>query len=666
MKTMDNKYENIFSPVTINKLTLKNRIIFPPMAFSFDATSGETTDRKMEAYAQMCRGGCGMIIPVTMFPDPWEQRPAWHRAQPYNVAKYSPVRSGARMMWAPLHWSEEKNPSLYDMAEAVHVSGGRICAALGPGIFGWIMNYTANNPDKPLSGFGGFNELTTGEIEMIIEEYANAASWMQASDFDAIEMNMTAIPDYFMLKQFNQRTDRFGGEGPEGRLTFIKEIVQATRAAIGKDFPLIFMFDPDFYVEGLRSIEDSQLIAKKVAEWGVDAIRARGGGWAKTEYEIPNMYIPAGVNIRLAAALKEVVDIPVIAGGKLGDPDLAESVLREGKADALAIGRPLIADPEWPNKIRAGQKDRVRKCIYCNIGCLGRVTLVPRKASRCTVNPLFGVAEKFRHLGPAAVKKKIVVVGGGPAGMSAALTAAQRGHDVTLLEKSAKLGGGGAFNLATVPPFKDDLAFIPEYYEREFKELPQVTVKLNTTADAARVIGEQPDAVIVATGSSALACNLPGADAANVVNYADVLLGAKVGVNVVIVGGGEIGGEVALYLSQKGHRVTILEQLWRLFDNVEHTTRSAMLTKLTESGVIQVVKATVTGISDKSVTYTTDDKAENIAADSVVICLGSQPDNQLYYDLSDKILNLRLVGDANDPRQIMQAVSEGFNAACYL
>jgi len=664
---MDNNYETMFSPLTINKLTLKNRIIFPPMAFSFDATSGETTDRKMEAYAQMCRGGCGMIIPVTMFPEPMEQRPPWHRALPYNEAKYSAARSGARMMWAPLHWSEEKNPSLYDMAEAVHVNGGRICAALGPGIFGWITNYMQTHPDKPLSGFGGFNQMTTGEVEAVIEEYANVASWMRASDFDAIEMNMTAFPDYFIMQQFNQRTDRFGGEDLEGRLTFVKEMIQATRTAIGKDYPLIYLFDPDYYTPGLRTIEDSQFIARKVAEWGVDAIRARGGGWAKTEYEIPNMYIPAGVNIRLAASLKEVVDIPVIAGGKLGDPDLAESVLREGKADAVAIGRALIADPEWPNKIRAGKKDRVRKCISCNIGCLGRVTLVPRKPSRCTVNPLFGVAEKFRHLGPAPVKKKVVVVGGGPAGMSAALTAAQRGHEVTLFEKSAALGGGGTFNLATMPLFKEDLAFIPEYYEREFKEYPNVTLKLNTAADSALVMREQPDAVIVATGSTAPACSLPGADDSNTLSYADVLLGTKpIGKTVVVVGGGEVGGEVALLLSKKGHQVTILEQLWRLLDEVEHTTRSALLRELTDCGVIQVVKAMVTGVSNKAVTYTTDDKTENIAADSVVLCLGSQPDNQLYYDLSSLVLELRLVGDAKDPRQIMHAVSEGFNAACYL
>jgi len=663
---MKKEYSKLFSPVTINKLTLKNRIIFPPMAFSFDATTGETTDRKIEAYAQMCRGGCGMILPVTMFPDPWERRPAWHRAIPYNEARYSSVRQSARMFWAPLHWSEEQNPRLYDMSESVHVNGGRICAALAPGVYGWAQNHMDSNPDETLQGFTLFNRMTTGEVEAIIEEYANVASWMRASDFDAIEMNMTVLPEYFAMKQFNQRDDRFGGEDLESRLTFWKELIQATRVAVGKDFPIILLYDPDYYTPGLRNREESQLIARKAEEWGVDAIRARGGGWAKTEFEIPNMYVPAGFNVSLAAAIKEVVNVPVIAGGKLGNPDLAESVLAEGKADLLAIGRALIADPDWVNKVKSGQKDRIRKCISCNIGCLGRVTLVPRKASRCTVNPLFGVAEKFRHITPAISKKKVAVIGGGPAGMSAALTAAQRGHTVVLFEKTSKLGGGGSFNLATLPPCKEDLAFIPEYYEREFKELENITVNLNTEANLASVLEEKADVVIVATGSHAMDCNLPVTNGTRLLNYEDVLLGGKqIGETVAIIGGGEIGGEVALHLTKKGHKVTILEQLWRMLDDVEHSTRNAMLTALNDGNVKQIVNAKVISISDKTVTYINGENTEHIEAESIVTCLGSAPENQLFYELNDCVVNLRLVGDANQPRQIMQAVSEGFYAGFY-
>ncbi|MBN2107910.1 MAG: NADH:flavin oxidoreductase, partial [Deltaproteobacteria bacterium] len=397
---MSATYTNLFSPFTINKLKLRNRIIFPPMAFSFDHSSGETSEKTIEFFSSLSRGGAAMVIPVTMFADPFEQRPPWHRAMPYKIAKYDAGRAGNRMRWTDPHWSEEYNQRLFELTEAVHVSGGKICAALSNGVYGWAQNYMRQHPDEKILGFTLFNKLTIGEIEAIIEEFANVASWMQASGFDAIEMNMTALPDYFTMPQFNKREDRYGGDF-NGRMQFIKELIEATRSAVGKSFPILYMFDPDHYTPGLRTLAEGVEIAKKVAEFGVDAIRARGGGWAKTEFEIPNMYQPEGVDVHLAEAIKKVVDIPVIAGGKLGNPDLAEKVLQEGKADLVAIGRALIADHDWANKIKAGNAARVRKCISCNIGCLGQVTMVPRKLSRCSVNPIFGNGEKFRAMLPA-------------------------------------------------------------------------------------------------------------------------------------------------------------------------------------------------------------------------------------------------------------------------
>lgn len=663
---MENKYKKLFSPAKINKLTLKNRIIFPPMALSFDHVGGETTDKKMEAYAHIARGGCAMLMPVTMFPDPFEEGPAWHRALPYKVAKYDPVRVAARMQWAPLHWSEEKNPRLYDLTEAVHVNGSTICAALAPGIFGWTQRHRHEHPDEESQGFAVFNRLTTGEIEAIIEEYANVASWMKASEFDAIEMNMSALPDYFAMEVFNKREDKYGGD-LDGRLRFIKELVEATRQAVGSDFPLIYMFDPDHFTKGLRTLEEGKIIAKKVEEWGVNAIRARGGGWARVEYEIPNMYLPAGVDAHLAAGIKEVVNIPVTAGGKLGNPDLAEKILEEGNADFIAIGRALMADPDLPNKVRAGQADRVRKCISCNIGCLGRVTLVPRKGSRCTVNPLFGNEEKFRNMGPAAEKKKVVIVGAGPAGMSAALTAAQRGHEVILFEKTDKLGGGGQFILGTIPPFKEDLFFIPEYYEREFRELNNLKVRFNTEADVEKVMQEKPDAVIIATGASALVPELPGVDSPQVITYEDVLLEKKaVGNHAIVLGGANVGCETALYLLKKGIRVTMLVRRWRFLDDEELSTRNTLMKELTEGGAEMIASATVTAISGKEVNYVKDGKEVKVQGDNVVLALGAKPENQLYYDLNERVLSLHLIGDAKEPRRIMHAVSEGFYAAYYL
>jgi len=662
---MDNRYKKLFSPAKINNLTLKNRIIFPPMAFSFDHVGGETTDRKMEAHAHWARGGCAMAIPVTMFADPFEEKPEWHRALPYKVAKYDRKRAGSRMQWAPLHWSEERNPRLYDLIEASQVNGGKICAALGAGGFGWGQAYARNHPEDK-SEFPALNKMSTGEIEAMVEEYANVASWLQGSGFDAIEMNMTALPDFFTLPAFNKREDKYGLAN-EGGLQFAKEITLAAREAVGPDYPLIYMFDPDFYTKGLRTLEDSIAYAKQIEGWGVDAIRTRGGGFARVEYEIPNMYLPEGINIRLSDGIKEAVNIPVIANCKLGNPDLAEKILEEGRADFIAIGRALIADPDWPNKVRSGNADRVRKCISCNIGCLGRVTLVPRKGSRCTVNPLFGVEEKFRHMGPAAEKKKVVIVGAGPGGMSAAYWAATRGHEVTLLEKTDKLGGGGQFWLGTIPPFKQELLYIPEYYEREFRELKNLKVHFNTEADAERVTQEKPDAVIIATGGSALLPELPGTDSPAVVTFDDVLLEKKpVGDHAIVLGGATIGCETALYLLEKGKRVTMLVRRWRFLDDEELSTRNMMMEKLTEGGAEMIAGAPISAISGNEVTYVKDGKEAKVQGDTIVLALGVKPEDKLYWDLYDKVLNLHLVGDAKEPRQIMQAVSEGFYAAYYL
>jgi len=656
---MENKYEKLFSPGKINKLTLKNRIIFPPMAFSFNHTSGETSDKTIEAYARWARGGCAMLIPVQIFADPFEERPAWHRALPHKVAKYDRERAGARMHWAYAHWSEERNPRRYDMLDAVHANGALVCASLSPESFGWSQAYYNSHPTEQFETLGGLDHLTVGEIEAYVEEFANVSSWLKASGFDAIEIHFSVLPIYLLSPTFNKRKDKYGGD-LDGRLQFTKELIQATREAVGKDFPLMFMLMMD-------ADEEPKIIAKRVEEWGIDAFRARGGTFAKAELSTPSMYHPDGVHVELAAGVKRLLSIPVIAGSKLGNPDMAEKVLQEGKADFISIGRPLIADPDWPNKVRAGQADRVRKCIYCNIGCLGRVTMVPRKTSRCTVNPIFGNEEKFRDIAPAAKKKKVVIVGAGPAGMSAALTACQRGHEVVLFEKTGALGAGGHFKLATIPPFKAGILHIPEFYQKEFAELGNLKVHLNTEADTDRVMQERPDAVIIATGGRALLPELPGADNPAVITYDDVLLEKKaVGDHAVILGGGEVGCETALYLLKKGKRVTILEMCWRIADNLIENVRSSLMEELEKAEAEMIPGALVTAISGNRVNYMEDGKELKLEGDTIVLAMGAKPENHLYYDLSNKVLNLYLIGDAKEPRQIMEAVSEGFFAAYHL
>ena len=645
------RYEKLFSPGKINSLTLKNRIIMPPMGTFMQHVSGETSDKLIELFARRARGGAAMLITEPLF----TEKP---------LDDFESTRE-------PYHSPRSfYNPKLGEWIEAVQVRGCRFCASLSPLPQKWMLRFMHAVSDSRMDDFeamayqflGIFNKLTTGEIEGYIEEFARVAGQLKAMDIDAIEINFAFFPDYFTLEMFNKRQDKYGGD-LEGRLRFTRELIQATRQTIGNGFPLMLMIDADQYTKGWRTIEDTKVFAGKFEEWGIDAIRCRAGTSIAMEYDCIPQYLPKGAVSHLAHEVKKVVKIPVIANGKLSDPDVAEKLLEEGKADFISIARGLLADPELPNKIRTGKTNRVRKCISCNIGCLGNLMMSPLRPMRCTVNPLVGNEEKFREITRAEKKKKVVIVGGGPAGMSAALTAAQRGHDVVIFEKTDKLGGGGQFRLACIPPFKEELFYIPEYYSRELSGLDNVRTEFNREAHPEHVMNEKPDAVIIATGSGAGFPLLSVADVQDVLTYEAVLLRTdRVGDTAVVIGGGCVGCETALYLLKEGVRVTILEMLPRLLIEMNAATRNCLMKELMNRGALMISGARVTSIASNNVQYVKDGKEEIAEADTIVLATGATSCNQLYENLIDLVLDLYLIGDAKKPRDIMYAVREGFYA----
>ncbi len=447
---MAHRYEHLFSPVTINKMTLKNRIMFPPMAMNLDHTSGETSEETIAFFTRLARGGAALLVTNTMYTSTLDNRPTLEfldvHQRPINVApdRIDMRKQMSRVAWVPLEPVPALNPKLFNLLEAVHLNGSRLCGALLSTPLGWILrNYDISNLEY--QGLGIFNKMSTAEVEAAIAEFATVAGELKNLGFDAIEINFSYFPDYFAHRSFNQRTDKYGPETLETRLRYHRELIAATRAEVGPDFPLMSLIDVDHYgAKGWRTLEESKAVVRKFEEWSIDSVRARGGGSVKVHYDIAPMYLPKGVNIPLAAGIKEVLGIPVAVSTRMTDPDMAEQVLREGKADIIAIGRGLIADPDLPNKIMAGRSDRVRPCIACNIGCFGNLTQLPRRSSRCTVNPVFGHEYKLAEaVAPAPVPKKMVIVGAGPGGMSAALAACQRGHRVVLLEQNAGIGEGG-------------------------------------------------------------------------------------------------------------------------------------------------------------------------------------------------------------------------------
>jgi len=652
------KYKNIFSPVQINTLTLKNRIVMPPMIFGFGVPYGMDTDKRIEMYARRARGGAAMLIVGPYFsPRPID-------APPNLVAKVPALSP---------YW--DHNMRIHFMVEAVQANGSRICASLSSTPMLWLNKALQLRHDKldmdswehsVLESLDVCNDLSTAEVEDNIAEFGMCASQIKQAGFDAIEINFSYLPDYFSLARFNKRKDKYHySDEPDQRYRYHKDLLNATRSAVGSDFPIMTMWDIDNFRPEWRTLEDSRIMAPKIEQWGGDSIRTRSGNSIDVHYDISPQYLPIGHTAYLADAMKKVVGIPVIANGKLTDPDFAENLISNGKADLISIGRGLIADPDLPNKWRAGKEDRVRKCIYCCVGCYGNSVRFPSRGSRCSVNPLFGNEEHFKSLNRS--QKKVLIIGGGPAGMSAALTAAQKGCDVILCEKSRELGAGGEFYLSTLPPNKEENLFIPEYYKREFVDLDNIQVRLNTEVDVERVLQEDPDVVIIATGGKPLVPNILGVTDTSVVSYMDILTDKHpTDKQYIIVGGGQVGCETAHYLANLGKQVTLLEMLPALLSGVNRATKNCLLQELDKSNVQSITGAKVTEISNKKVRYLKKDTEDTVAGDKIVLATGTQSENSLYFSLLDKIVDLRLIGDAKEPRQIMNAVIEGFYTAYYI
>jgi 2-enoate reductase len=356
--------------------------------------------------------------------------------------------------------------------------------------------------------------------------------------------------------------------------------------------------------------------------------------------------------------MKQTVKIPVIVAGKLGDPELAERVLQEGRADFIALGRPLLADPDWPNKVREGRFEDIRPCIGDHEGCL--VRMYQRQNVSCTVNPATGMDREF-ELKPADKRKNVLVIGGGPGGMEAARVSALRGHKVTLLEKGGALGG--SLIPATVPEFKKEYRRLIDYLSTQMRKLG-VTVMLHKEADPELVRSLKPDVIFVATGGRPLVPDIPGVNKACVVTAVDVLLGRKqAGDKVVVIGGGSIGCETALHLAQKGKKLTVIESQDSVMRDIPWMNRMHLRQLLAGANVEVLTDTVVVDIMDGGVTIATGGDRTFLPADTVVLAAGFTPDDRLPGALRDAAPEVYTIGDCLAPRKVINAIWEGFRTA---
>lgn len=651
------KIEKLFEPGRIGKLLIKNRIAMAPMGIiGLIEPDGMISQRVIDYYVARAKGGVGLIITGLCLP--------------ILDIEFGPIKKQG-MSFVPRIDSPDVIPMLRQLADSVHSHGAKIAIQLTAG-FGRVFNphmiallnleavgasAVPNVWDQKVVT----RELTTGEVDAIVESFNTAAEIVKAAGIDAIELHGHEgyLMDQFTTSLWNKRKDKYGGD-LDNRLRFSLEIIKNIKGKAGSDFPVIYRYAINHYLEGGRGVEESLEIARRLEKAGVDALHVDAGCYDDWYWPHPPIYQPPGCMVDMAEAAKKAVKIPVITVGRLGYAELADGVLKAGKADFVALGRALLADPEWPLKVKEGRLEDICPCIGCHDGCLARI--MTGVSLSCTVNPATG-NEKEYTITPSEKPRAVLVVGGGIAGMEAARVAALRGHQVTLYEKRDRLGGH--LIEGSVPEFKRDVRLLNDYYVTQLRKLG-VKTELRQAVTMELVKKMKPEVVIVATGSSPLVPEIPGIKNEKVVTAIDVLLAKKkAGERVVVAGGGLVGCETAVYLAQKGKRVTIVEALEEIISDVFEANKQYLFKMLAENGVSVLTNTNLVRISEHGAVV--ENKYHRfeaeLKADTIILALGLKPETYLLKALQGKVKELYSIGDCEGPGKIIDALWRAFDIA---
>lgn len=661
-------YQKLFTPVKIGKVEMKNRFAMAPMGpLGLGDSSGGFNQRGIDYYTERAKGGTGLIITGVTFVD--------------NEVEEHGMPNCPSPTYDSVHFTRTAR----ELTERVHAYGSKIFLQMSAG-FGRVTIPTNLGEYPPVAPSPIphrwldkiCRELTVEEIHKIVKSFGLGAYNAKRAGFDGVQIHAVHegyLLDQFAISMFNHRTDEYGGS-LENRLRFAREVVEEIKARCGEDFVVTLRFSPksmikdwrvgalpgEEFVEMGRDLPEGLEAAKLLAGYGYDALDVDVGSYDAWWWSHPPMYQEKGLYRTYAKLVKEVVDVPVILAGRMDNPDMALESLENGDCDIISLGRPLLADPDYVNKLRCGKTDEIRPCISCQEGCMGRIQNY--SMLNCAVNPQ-ACKEGPNAYRPILKAKKVMVVGGGVAGCEAARVLAIRGHQPVLFEKNGVLGGnlipGGA------PSFKEDDIALAKWYARQM-ELLGIEVHLNTEVTAEMALTGGYDAVIVATGSTPKVFKL--GDDEKVYTAADVLTGVKdSGEKTVIVGGGLVGLELALDLADKGKDVTVVEAMDKLLavnGPICSANKEMLLELVPFKGIKSICGAKVTGFKDGKLSYVKDGEESALEADSVILAVGYKEENSLYQQLQFKVPNLYLLGDAKNVSNIMYAIWDAFEVANHI
>ena len=639
-------FDALFQPISIGSLKLPNRIIMSAMSTRFPKTGGGMTEKVLEHYSRRARGGASLIT--------------------VELADVHPLMPHLRQtLW--LH-HDSAIPEMRRLTDAIHENGSR--ASIQIGVFfrpaqAGLRQYTSSLESPEV--LPNAQELSAGDLSRLGDIIAAACLRARKAGYDAVELHGMhgSIVEEFLSPYWNRRKDAYGGSR-EKRMRFPLELLEKTRKAVGEDFPVIFRIcGSEFHPEG-STIDDAAAFARAAEERGLNAVSLSGGIGHIDHLAISSSYEKRGMLLPASRAVREHCGIPVIVANAL-TPRMAHDAVAGGDADIVALGRPLLADPDWPHKMAEGRMEEIRPCIRCNQGCMGGLRDASLPHILCLANPQMGRLNQERPA-PAEERKNIVVIGGGPAGCEFAYRAAQRKHHVTLLEKESRLGG--QFRTAAVPPGKEDFLALSRYFELV---LPRegVDIRLNTEASAETVQAMHADVAVVATGSVPALPPIPGMDMSGVCFAVDVLNGkAEPRGAVAVLGGGATGLETAHLLVERGHSVTVVDMRQEFVrDIVSHVgVREKLLHLLEEAGVTFMPDRRVKEITSEGVEV--DDRplfgggsVELVRADTVVVAMGQRPVASLADELEARGIQVVRIGDCSRPGNALAAIHEAYGAA---